>query len=117
DRLASRQVRERIVWRDQLFIQRLPAVLCREGDERALLLKTPEHLPPRDAVQVSGERAARRVEAFCFTQECEEDLLRHVLSHGRRAGHLPREAIERRLPAPVKLRERMLITCARLLPQ
>ncbi len=64
----------------------------------------------RDAVEISGERTARRIVVQIFNSyERHKDFLRNILRDYSGAAHLQRVAINARLPAFVKRDKRSFV--------
>jgi hypothetical protein len=110
EHLAARQVAERVVVRDESFVHVRVLGVVADGDERPLAVEDAQDVVARDAVEVRGERAARRVEVPAVAHQDHEDFLRHVLGHRLRAAHLQREAVDRALPPPVERDESLLVS-------
>jgi hypothetical protein len=53
-----------------------------------LLFQTPQHLIACNAVEIRGERAARRVEHLRVAHERHKNFLRHIFRDALRAAHL-----------------------------
>ena len=65
---------------------------------------------PRDPEKKPAQGAPRRIKPPGITNQGHENLLGHILGHGRIPGHMQREPVDSRLLLPVDLRECVFVS-------